>query len=121
MSTNWNVDPYSPYTPWIGNATGVNGAAWDPNNVVEYVIKGEMIVVSYKIKEWDTLVKPVKPLDKDDIKKILAGQVAEYILENKMVEFTQSKEPSTGDTIVRARCYLVPSSEVQIIREILKK
>jgi hypothetical protein len=118
----------TPYEHWIGAAKGAVGSQnypnhthnpWDPTDFRDYIIKGEMIVTSLIFTEYDALIL-TESERKARIKEKLAIQLAEYILENKMVEFTQMTDHVTGDITVKARCFLVPSSEVQIIRDILK-
>jgi hypothetical protein len=91
----------------------------EPIDFHDYVIKGEMIIASMIMKSFHTFDMSDSER-KAHIKETLAKELAHYILENKMVEFTQIKDPS-DDITVKARCFLVPSSEVQLIREILKK
>jgi hypothetical protein len=119
----------TPYEHWIGAANGAGPRqnypnhthnTWDPNDFHDYVIKGEMLLASLVYTEYDAL-NLTEAERKSRIKEKLAKQLAEYILENKMVEFTQMTDHVTGDKTVKARCFLVPSNEVQIIREILKK
>lgn len=108
--------------PW--QIPPVDAAAWNthlhPQSVRDYAIKGEMVIASLSFTDYDSLNLTESEV-KARIKEKLTKQLAEYILENKMVEFTQMTDPSTGDKTVKARCFIVPSGEVQLIREILKK
>jgi hypothetical protein len=119
------MDPNSPLTTLPGAVGSPNYPThthntWDPNNYHDYAIKGEMILASLTFTDYDSL-NLTESEQKARIKEKLTRQVAEYILANKMVEFTQMTDPSTGDKTVKARCFLVPSSDVQLIRKILKK
>jgi hypothetical protein len=117
------MDPNSPLTTLpgaVGSPNYPTHNTWDPNNYHDYVIKGEMVLASITFTVYDAL-NLTESEQKARIKEKLARQVAEYILENKLVEFTQMTDSVTGDKTVKARCFLVPSGEVQIIREILKK
>jgi len=105
-------------SPW--QIPPVDAAVWNPQAVKDNLIKGKMVLVSLKYTEYDAL-NLTEAERKARIKEKLTKQLAELILETKMVEFTQMIDPSTGDKTVKARCFLVPSGEVQLIREILKK
>ena len=56
-----------------------------------------------------------------EIKKRLASILADGILQNDMVEFTRMPDPMSFDEVYRARCYLAPSAEVKIIRQLYNK
>jgi len=97
-----------------------NTRSYEPLDFRDYVIKGEMLLATMTFKSYHTFDMSESER-KAHIKETLAKELAHYILENKMVEFTQLNSPTTEEITVKARCFLVPSSEVQIIREILKK
>lgn len=46
----------------------------------------------------------------------MATQLAEYMISNGLVEFTQMRDNISLDIIVNARCYLAPSDQVKILR-----
>lgn len=50
------------------------------------------------------------------IKTALVHQLAEYMLENKLVEFTQVTEPMTYRKAVFVRAYVAPDDQVKILR-----
>ena len=101
-------------SPW--QIPPVDAAAWNPNAIKDNLIKGKM-VLAYKTFTDVEAFDMAEPGKKARIKEELSKQLAELILETKMVEFTQMIDPSTGDRVVRARCFLVPDGQVQIIRE----
>ena len=78
----------------------------------EYAIKGTMILASGKVSALSTLTDE----DKDKIRTELITQIANYILEKGLAEFTQMNDSITLDTIVKARCFLVPNDHVKILR-----
>jgi hypothetical protein len=50
------------------------------------------------------------------IKRKLASELAQFMLENNLVEFTQLPQHSTGENIIHARCFLTPNDQVKILR-----
>ena len=92
----------------------------EPIDFHDYLIKGEMLLASMTFNSYQTFDMSESER-KSHIKETLSKELAHYILENKMVEFTQLKSPIADEITVKARCFLVPSSEVQLIREISKK
>ena len=53
---------------------------------------------------------------KRNIKKSLVLQMAEYMLENNLVEFTQQDDPLTFRKAIMVRAYLAPNDQVKILR-----
>ena len=82
----------------------------------DYVIGGKL-VVGRAIME-DDFAKMMKT-DYDarlQIKQKLIHEMAQFILENNLVEFTQMKDPITYKTHVAVRAYLAPDDQVKILR-----
>jgi hypothetical protein len=52
----------------------------------------------------------------DVLKERLLRQMINYILENKLAEFTMVKHPMEDSRIYRVRCYLAPDHTVKILR-----
>ncbi len=78
----------------------------------DYAIGGKMVIATCHITELQMLTDKVKR----EVRQDLIHQMANYILENKLVEFTQIQDPSNLNTIVRARCYLAPNDQIKILR-----
>lgn len=53
---------------------------------------------------------------KQYFKTKMATQLAEYMISNGLVEFTQIRDHTPFDTIVYARCYLAPNDQIKILR-----
>jgi len=101
--------------------------AWNQNNptdffpdinTYEYAIQGKMVVASCIITNSQTIGMTADV--KDEIRTKLIHQIADYVLENKLVEFTQITDPVTLDLLVRARCFITPNDNVQILRSLHK-
>ena len=82
----------------------------------EYAIDGKMIEASCCVHNLDIMSDDIK----DTIRKNLIHQITEYILGNNLVEFTQMKAPTSLESVVRARCFMVPDDQVKILRSVYK-
>jgi hypothetical protein len=90
-------------------------------DVYEYAIGGKMVVGRARMSyEWKTLLEDGDPNARDKLKAELIHQMAEYMLEHKLVEFTYQDDIATGDKMVACRAYLAPDSQIKIIRSVLK-
>lgn len=50
------------------------------------------------------------------VKKQLATQLAEYLIENKLLEFTTGEDHVNQTKMIRVRGYLAPDSQVKLLR-----
>lgn len=50
------------------------------------------------------------------VKTKLATQLAEYLIENKLLEFTTGEDHINQTKMIRVRGYLAPDSEVKLLR-----
>ena len=80
----------------------------------EYAIKGEMLVVQHTYTDL-ALVKT--RLTDREIKRQLISDIVEKMMDSKFIEFTKAQDPLDFNTIIRARCFLVPDTQVRILRE----
>jgi hypothetical protein len=82
----------------------------------DYIIGGKMVVGRAILDDsfaqlFTTDVEAVNKL-KDN----LIHQMAQYMIEHNLVEFTQMKDPISLNTNVAVRAYLAPSDQVKILR-----
>ena len=77
----------------------------------EYSIRGEMLVVSHTYDDF-----MINEIGKDDIKRQLAQMLAVELLKSNFIEFTQMKDNLTGRSMIKARAFVTPSDNVQILR-----
>ena len=83
----------------------------------DYAIGGKMVVGRVTISE--TFRMMIDDGDKEATKKIkydLIHQMAEFMLENNLVEFTYHDDPITLNRNVLVRAYLAPNDQVKILR-----
>lgn len=85
-------------------------------NTYDYPIEGKMLVATCHYNDLQIMTDSVK----DEIRNRLIHQIADAILQKGFAEFTQSKDPVSYATIVRARCFLAPREQVKILRSVCK-
>ncbi len=52
----------------------------------------------------------------DFVKTTMTNDIAKYMLDNHLIEFTRRQDPKTLNTVVRARCYLATDEQIRILR-----
>lgn len=91
-------------------------AAWqyDPFNTqgTHTLIQGKMIGVT---KIYDN--RQILLISKDEIKRQIALNLVHEMMKNGSIEFTQKRDPLHENVMIRARCFVVPNTQVQILRE----
>jgi hypothetical protein len=82
----------------------------------DYVIGGKMIVGKTVLEETfaELLGRDVDAAK--HVKQKLAHDLATYMLENQLLEFTQYKDPIQFQTHITVRAYLAPNDQVKILR-----
>ena len=84
-----------------------------------YVIGGKLIVGKVQFTDYDFMGIPHQEM-RTLVKKRMAAQLAEFMLENRLLEFTQFDDPVAGKKTVVARAYLAPDDQVKILRVVNK-
>lgn len=82
----------------------------------DYAIGGKLVVGRAVLE--DTFVE-ILGRDVDAAKRIkekLAHDIAIFMLENQLLEFTQQKDPIEYKTRIAVRAYIAPSDQVKILR-----
>ena len=83
----------------------------------DYVIGGKLVVGKAVLGKPSVALRD--GLDHDarmHLKKKLVMDMATYMLENHLVEFTQMDDPLSLSKTVMVRAYLAPSEQVKILR-----
>lgn len=80
----------------------------------EYIIGGTMIVGRAEMDE--SLRMMLQDGHKDAVKEKLIHEMASYMLENNLVEFTHHYDPMTMRRRIAVRAYLAPNDQVRILR-----
>jgi hypothetical protein len=82
----------------------------------DYAIGGKLIVAHATLDENFSQLMNTDHEARMEVKRKLINDMAEYILENKLVEFTQQKEPIMFQTRIAVRAYMAPDSTVRLLR-----
>ena len=76
-------------------------------------IKGESFLVS---KSFGLSMINSDLISPDEIKRMLIIEIVEQMLDSNFIEFTKSEDLSTLNTTFRARVFVVPDSQVRLLR-----
>lgn len=82
----------------------------------EVAIGGKMVRGTIRLPEHHMATIYADHELKQYMRTSMATQLAEYMISNGLVEFTQMQDNTTFDTLVNARCYLAPNDQVKILR-----
>lgn len=82
----------------------------------DYVIGGKMVVGRAIMEDDYSELMKTDFEARGRIKQKLIQDMAQYILENNLVEFTQMKDPITYKTQIAVRAYLAPNDQVKVLR-----
>lgn len=82
----------------------------------ELAIGGKMVVGSIAVGA-ETLMRIRSEAEYAEfVKNDLAKQLAKYMIENKLLEFTTGEDHINQSKMVRVRGYLAPDSQVKLLR-----
>lgn len=87
----------------------------------DYAIGGKMVIARGRMSpDFRYMLENGDPDARDKLKLDLIHQMADYMLQNKLVEFTYQDDHITGDRMVACRAYLAPDATIKIIRSTIK-
>jgi hypothetical protein len=98
----------------FGNASMLDGSTIVPSTFQSYSIQGKMFVVEKTFASITGV--SLSQITDDNLKRMLLTELVEELMNSKCIEFTKQHEPHTGNIVVRARMYVVPDDQVQILR-----
>lgn len=90
-------------------------------NIKQYPIQGKMVVGEITINQIDLINIPHDVGIKEHIKGNLLKKLVNYMLENKLAEFTVTDDPLNASKLYRVRCFVTPDEQVRLIRQIYDK
>jgi hypothetical protein len=83
----------------------------------DYAIGGKMVVGRAEMDESYTMLLQNGDVDAvKNIKQKLIHDMATFMLENNLVEFTHQDDPLTFRRKIAVRAYLAPNDQVKILR-----
>lgn len=100
----------------ISNSTG--DITWNnttSSNIVaenRVKIQGKMLTSAFSIDELSRF----SSMPENQIKNNLAQMLAEEMMKSDYIEFTKQND-TMGNTIFRARCYVLPNDDVTLLRK----
>ena len=86
-------------------------------NTYDYPIGGKMVVGKVQMtEEFKVMMDDGDATAIMQVKEKLTRDMVHFIMENKLVEFTQYDDPILSKKHVAIRAYLAPSDQVKILR-----
>lgn len=82
----------------------------------DYIIGGKMVVGRASMDQSYAVQMTSDQTFRDEVKKKLIMDMAQFILENNLVEFTQYDDPISFTKHIAVRAYLAPNDQVKILR-----
>jgi hypothetical protein len=83
----------------------------------DYAIGGKMIVCRAVVSDhFRMMLEDGDKEARNKIKRELAAQLAEYMLEHNLLEFTQQDDVASGNKHIALRAYLAPNDQIKILR-----
>jgi hypothetical protein len=93
------------------NVTDPTFTSWD------YAIGGKMVVGRATMSDqFRMMMEDGDATAIMQVKEKLTRDLVQFILENKLVEFTHHDNPTTMDKQIAIRAYLAPNDQVKILR-----
>ena len=86
------------------------------NSVVDIPIGGKLVQSKFELSPTEQMHFRSDDDYKRAIKSKMANELARYMIEANLVEFTHMPHNTIGNDIIYARCYLAPDDNVKILR-----
>lgn len=81
---------------------------------IDHAIQGKMVVCNMQFDDFD--IRNLPQNEVDYIRQSIVSRIGEFLIDKKLVEFTQQQDVMTGKTLVRARVFVTPDEQVRLIR-----
>lgn len=85
-------------------------------NVTDIPIGGKLIQAHLELSPMERMNFVSDDEYKRAIKRKMASELARFMIEANLIEFTHLPQNHTGNDIIHARCYLAPNGDVKILR-----
>ena len=92
-----------------------NTSAWDPTKFEDRLIQGECLAVEHTVSSLDYTI-----LTNEKVKEILLKKLVDYMMDHGNIEFTKQEKYDEQAYVCRARIFVVPNSDVQLLRTLKK-
>lgn len=82
----------------------------------EYPIGGKLLKCSTEVTAQQIISFGDEAAFNNYIKLQMSKDIAKYMMNNRLIEFTRMQNPETLSTLINARCYLVPDNQIKVLR-----
>jgi hypothetical protein len=85
-------------------------------NIKDLPIGGKLVSVFYAASDLEPAKFPNEQAWQQFVKETMAKQLVEYMLKEKLIEFTKMRDNVDMITKFNARCYLTKDDQVRLLR-----
>jgi hypothetical protein len=86
-----------------------------PPASADYIIQGQMLTTTLKMSPYEA-----EQMDDLEIKTRLITLMVREIMDANCIEFTKQEDYANDEIIIRARIFVTPNDDVQLIRKVQK-
>jgi hypothetical protein len=78
-------------------------------------IQGQMLTTSLTMSPYEA-----EHMDEHEMKTLLVSKMMREIMDSNCIEFTKQQDYASDEVIIRARIFVTPNDDVQLIRKVQK-
>lgn len=82
---------------------------------IDYPIQGQMLTTTLKMSPYEA-----EQMDDIEVKNRLISLMVREIMDANCIEFTKQEDYANDEIIIRARIFVTPNDDVQLIRKVQK-
>jgi hypothetical protein len=86
-----------------------------PPASTDYIIQGQMLTTSLTMSPYEA-----EHMDEHEMKTLLVSKMMREIMDSNCIEFTKQQDYASDEVIIRARIFVTPNDDVQLIRKVQK-
>jgi hypothetical protein len=86
-----------------------------PPASADYIIQGQMLTTTLKMSPYEA-----EQMDDIEVKNRLISLMVREIMDANCIEFTKQQDYANDEIIIRARIFVTPNDDVQLIRKVQK-
>jgi hypothetical protein len=86
-----------------------------PPASTDYIIQGQMLTTSLTMSPYEA-----EQMDEHEMKTLLVSKMMREIMDSNCIEFTKQQDYASDEVIIRARIFVTPNDDVQLIRKVQK-
>ena len=110
-------NPLLPISHGVGSidASTVPSIGIFPPASTDYIIQGQMLTTSLTMSPYEA-----EQMDDIEVKNRLISLMMREIMDSNCIEFTKQQDYASDEVIIRARIFVTPNDDVQLIRKVQK-